>query len=135
MLFYLTLFMININVWVASEDSFSIVYCHNKYKSQRMCDKAVDHSLAALKLIFDWIVTSKMIKVLFTALYVDEKILYFIDDSGDVIFSDDEIGIHNVDVNDINLNKMKMILILLFLSDFCLGISNLKSAKHLKYNK
>ena len=100
-----------------------------------MCDKAVDHSLAALKFIFDWIVTSKMIKVLFTALYVDEKILYFIDDSGDVIFSDDEIGIHNVDVNDINLNKMKMILILLFLSDFCLGISNLKSAKHLKYNK
>ena len=100
-----------------------------------MCDKAVDHSLAALKLIFDWIVASKMIKVLFTALYVDEKILYFIDDSGNVIFSDDEIGIHNVDVNDINLNKMKMILILLFLSDFCLGISNLKSAKHLKYNK
>ena len=100
-----------------------------------MCDKAVDHSLAALKLIFDWIAASKMIKVLFTALYVDEKILYFIDDSGDVIFSDDEIGIHNVDVNDINLNKMKMILILLFLSDFCLGISNLKSAKHLKYNK
>ena len=100
-----------------------------------MCDKAVDHSLAALKLIFDWIVTSKMIKVLLTALYVDEKILYFIDDSGNVIFSDDEIGIHNVDVNDINLNKMKMILILLFLSDFCLGISNLKSAKHLKYNK
>ena len=100
-----------------------------------MCDKAVDHSLAALKLIFDWIVTSKMIKVLLNALYVDEKILYFIDDSGNVIFSDDEIGIHNVDVNDINLNKMKMILILLFLSDFCLGISNLKSAKHLKYNK
>ena len=30
-----------------------------------MCDEAVDSSLAALKLIPDWFVTSKMIKELF----------------------------------------------------------------------
>ena len=34
-----------------------------------MCDKAVDDSLATLKLIPNWLVTSKMIKDLFTALY------------------------------------------------------------------
>ena len=37
-----------------------------------MCDEAVDDSLAALKLIPDRFVTSKMIKTLFTALHADE---------------------------------------------------------------
>ena len=32
-----------------------------------MCDKAVDNSLAALKLVPDWFVMSKIIKKLFTA--------------------------------------------------------------------
>ena len=40
-----------------------------------MCDKAVDSCLAALKFVPDWFVGSKMIKKLFTALYVDENIL------------------------------------------------------------
>ena len=31
---------------VVSEDHFLIVYCPNKYTSQRMCDEAVDDSLA-----------------------------------------------------------------------------------------
>ena len=33
-----------------------------------MCDEAVNYSLAALKLIPDWFVTSKMIKKVYTAL-------------------------------------------------------------------
>ena len=37
-----------------------------------MCDKAVDDSLAALKLIPDRFVTSKMIKKLYTNLYADD---------------------------------------------------------------
>ena len=60
---------------VVSEDLFLIVYCINKYKTQRMCDKAVDDSLAAFKYIADWFVTSKMIKELFTALYAYENII------------------------------------------------------------
>ena len=40
-----------------------------------MCDKAVDDSLAALKLIPDWFVTSNMIKELYIASYADENIL------------------------------------------------------------
>ena len=52
-----------------------------------MCDKAVDDSLGALKLIPDWFVTSKTIKKLFTSLYVDKNILYFNEDSGNVKFS------------------------------------------------
>ena len=61
---------------VTSENAFLIVYCPDKYITQRMCDEAVDDSLAALKLI-----PSKMIKECFTALYADENILYFNEDS------------------------------------------------------
>ena len=43
-----------------------------------MCDEAVDDSLATFRLIPDWFVTSKMIKELYTALYADENILYFL---------------------------------------------------------
>ena len=38
---------------VVSEDPFLIVYCPDKYKTQRMCNEAVDDSLAALRLISD----------------------------------------------------------------------------------
>ena len=40
-----------------------------------MYDKAVDDCLATLKFAPDWFVTSKMIKILFTALSADENIL------------------------------------------------------------
>ena len=51
-----------------------------------MCDKAVDDCLATLKFVPDWFVTSEMIKILFTALYAYENILYFNEDSGNVTF-------------------------------------------------
>ena len=46
------------------------------------------------------------------------------------------MGIVNIDLNNTNLddNFMKKILILLFLSDFWLGILNLKNAKNLQKN-
>ena len=40
-----------------------------------MYEEALDDSLAALKLILDWFVTSKMIRKLYTALYGNENIL------------------------------------------------------------
>ena len=45
-----------------------------------MCNEAVDDFLAALKLIPDWFVTSKIIEKLFTALHTDDAILYFSED-------------------------------------------------------
>ena len=78
---------------VLSEDPFLIAYCLDKYKTQRMCD---EDSLAALKFIPDWFVTGKMIKELYTALYRDENILYFNKDSGNIIFSCNEMSILNI---------------------------------------
>ena len=68
------------------KDHFFIVFCSDKYKTSAMCDEAVDDSIAALKLILDWFVTSKMVKELFKALYPRENILYFNKDAGNVVF-------------------------------------------------
>ena len=69
-----------------------------------MCDKAVDDSLLALKFVPDWFVTSKMIKKRFTALYADENIFYFDEDSGNVIFNCNGTGFLNKNLNNINLD-------------------------------
>ena len=69
-----------------------------------MCDEAVDDSLAALKVVPDWFATSKMIKKHYTALYPDDNIFYFKEDSGNVIFSCNKMVILNIDLNDINLD-------------------------------
>ena len=58
---------------VVSWYPFLIVYCSEKYKW--MCDEAVNDSLAALKLIPNWFVTSKIIKELYTALHEDNGLL------------------------------------------------------------
>ena len=58
-----------------------------------------------MKLIPDWSVTSKMIKKPFTALYADENILYFDEDSGNVVFNCNGMGILNIDLNNINLDN------------------------------
>ena len=58
-----------------------------------------------MKLILDWFVTSKTIKKPFTALCADENILYFNEDSGNVVFTCNGMGILNIDLNNINLNN------------------------------
>ena len=46
-----------------------------------------------------------MIKKLFTALYADENILYFDEGSGDVVFKCNEMGILNIDLNNVSLDN------------------------------
>ena len=46
---------------VVSEDPFLMVYCFDKYETQRSCDEAVDDCLSALKLTSDCFFTSKII--------------------------------------------------------------------------
>ena len=82
-----------------SHYSFLTVYCPDKYKTQEMGDEAAADSIAALKLIPDWFVTSKMIKKLLPALQGDENINYFNEDSCNVVFNCNEMGIFNIDLN------------------------------------
>ena len=50
----------------------------------------IDDFLPTLYFVPDWFVTSKMIKKLFTALYANENIFNFDEDSGNVVFNSDE---------------------------------------------
>ena len=67
-------------------------------------DEAINDSLAALKLFSDWFVKSKMIKKVYTALYADDNILYFNEDSGNVVFSWNETGVLNVSFYNVKLD-------------------------------
>ena len=67
--------------------------------TQNICDEAVEDFLAALKFISGWFFTSKMIKKLYTVLYADDGLLFFDEDSGDVTFCCNEMGILSVSLN------------------------------------
>ena len=82
-----------------------IVFFPDQYQAQIICDNAVDDSLAAMKLIHDWFVTSKMIKKPFNALYTEKNILCFNEDSCNVVFNCNGMGILNIDLNNINLDN------------------------------
>ena len=58
-----------------------------------------------MKLIPDWFVASKMIKKLYTTLYADENVFYFNEDSDNIVFSCNEMGILHIDLNNINLDN------------------------------
>ena len=87
-----------------------------------------------LYIVPDWLATSKMIKKLHNALFPGDDIDFF-NENSDVTFFKDEMGILSVVLNNINLddvNLMKMILKLLFMSDVWLDVIDLNDAKHLK---
>ena len=65
----------------------------------------VDDSPATLKLNPDCFNTNKMIKKPFTALCADKNILYFNEDSGNVIFNCNEMGILNIDLGNFNFDN------------------------------
>ena len=52
--FFMFLIDIKLKKFGISEDPFILVYCANKYKTQRMSHEAVHDSLAALKFFSDW---------------------------------------------------------------------------------
>ena len=120
-----------------SGNPFSLRYVPDQYKTQQMCDKAVADCLTSFKFVPDWFVTSKMVKKLFTDLYANENIIYF----KKILVMPHLIIMKWVFLIQILIAStltiitfMKMILILLLFSDFCLGIPNLKNVKHLKRN-
>ena len=89
---------------VVFEDLFLIRFVPDQYKTQQMCDKAVDDCLAGMKLVPDLFATSQMI--LFTTLYADENILFFNEDYGNVAFSCNEMGILNKALKNVNLDDI-----------------------------
>ena len=71
-----------------------------------MCDKAVDAFLSTLKFVPIWFVTSKTIKKIDDDLLSNDDIIFVNEDSINVTFVSDEMGILSVDLNDINLDNV-----------------------------
>ena len=86
-----------------SEDPFILVYCPDKYKTQRMSDEVVDDSLVALTFIPDWYVTSKMFERLDNNLHAKDDILFYNEDFEKVTFIANQRHILAIDLDKITL--------------------------------
>ena len=96
------------------------MYCPYQYITQED-DNSIDDSLAALKFIPAWFITIKVIKNIFNE-----------DSSDDVFIMKWALLILILKRLILIIILVKMILILFFVTDFKLGILNLKYAKNLK---
>ena len=100
-----------------------------------MCYEAVDDYLPALTFIPDWFVTSKILEKFHNALLHNDDIRFLMKILIKSLTLISNYILLPIFIKLILMNimiLMKMILILLFMSDFWLGLMNLKNAKHLK---
>ena len=86
------------------KDSFMLKHFLDTNKTKKICDKAVNDFLPVF--VSNWFVRSKMIKKLHNSLFAENDILVFDEDSRNVTFSGDEVGIPSVDINNINLDDV-----------------------------
>lgn len=91
---------------VVSKEYFMLKYCPDRYKTQLMCNNAVNACLLALKFVPRWFVTTKMIAKLDNAVFSNgDRVLLGDIDSDIVAFfnNDEELNIKilsNVNCND-----------------------------------
>ena len=89
---------------VISEKPFVLKHCHDKYKTQKKCDKAVDSYLLALKFVPGWFATSKVIKKLNSAAFSnDDKVSADLDSNFFTFFSND-VGLNSITLDNFNLD-------------------------------
>ena len=89
---------------VVFEDSFIVKFCHDKYETQKIYDKAVDSYLLALKLVPDWFLSNNMIEKPDNVLFYDNYIVLGDLDSDFVTFFINDIGPNGIFLFNINLN-------------------------------
>ena len=91
---------------VVSKEPFMLKYCLDRYKTQEMCDKAVDAFLSMLKFGPDWFVTNKMVKRLDDVVFSNDDIVLINADSDDVTFFSDDMGLVNTDFYNVSLDEV-----------------------------
>ena len=69
-----------------------------------MCDKAADAFQPTLKFVPNWFVSNKILQNHYDNLFSVDNIIFFGEDSNNVTFFCDEMGIFNADLNNINLD-------------------------------
>ena len=87
---------------ITSEDTFMVIYSPDRYRTQKICDEAIDDCLAALKFIPDWFVTSKILKKLQDPLLDNDDVLFFKEGFNKATFFATQMDIFAVDLDKIN---------------------------------
>ena len=77
-----------------------------------MCDEAVVNSLAALKLVPDWFITSQILEKFSDSLLANDDALIFDEYFGKVTFYANQIGILGVD-----FDKLTLMVIIIYQND------------------
>ena len=86
-----------------SEALFMLKNCLDRYKTQEI-DKAVDKIFATITLVNDWFLTKKMIKKLYNAF--SQMIICFCDEQfSNVTFTTDKMYIICINFNNINVDE------------------------------
>ena len=118
---------------VSKEPFMMLKYCPGKYKTQEMCDKAVDFYLITLMFVLDWFVTNKMLEKLYNSIFCNSNIFFHDAGSNIIIFLTDDMGFNTIDLNNVNLDYDN------FNEDdpetvnhVRFGVTNLNNAKHIK---
>ena len=70
-----------------------------------MCDEAGNDPLSVLIFFLIGLLQVKLLKNFFNALYTYNNIIYFNDNSGNVTFSCNKMGILSIDLNNINFDN------------------------------
>ena len=109
-------------------------YCPDKYKTQKMWDKAVDSYLITLKFVPDWSVTNKILEKLDNFLFSKANILFHDVDFNIITFLSNYMGFNTIGLNikTLTIILMKMIQKLLIMLDLWLGVTDLNNAKYIK---
>ena len=69
-----------------------------------MYHKAVDVFLTTLKFVPDWFVTNKMLEKLGDVVFSKDDIVFVYENSDNVTFFSDDVGLNNMYLNYINLD-------------------------------
>ena len=121
---------------VISEDPFMLLYCAHRCYTQRICDEAFNNFLATCKFFLIALLQVKCLKNLIvpntlmaiysfvTKIFIKSHLLLIKDMV--LLYILIKLILKTIII------LMKIILILLFMSNFWLGVVNLKNAQHLK---
>ena len=91
---------------------FLFDYIPDWSETQKMCDEAVVNSLAALKLVPDWFITSQILEKFSDSLLANDDVLIFDEYFGKVTFYANQIGILGVD-----FDKLTLMVIIIYQND------------------
>ena len=89
-----------------ARDPFLLKCCFDRYKTQKIYDKAANNFHLSLKFIPSCFFTNKLIKIFHDALFANNDILFFDKDFHNVVFYTNEMYILSLDLDKIHLDDV-----------------------------